>query len=190
MRTTPDAPPRRSAVGALAVLALHLQACSAAQYAVFSTECTNYFDWQSVALFYSHQQVRQPGYAIRLMACDKPDKYEGYNIGPTYPHPNYGQPRNNLVQDHYTPYNKPGSLYHWLFENPEPPGHWDLDRSEHYVLVMEPDMFFRQMVDCEALGAKRGVVISAPYPYLEGASNGMAQQFIDAKSANNAEAVG
>ena len=169
----------------IALLLVWLKPSRGAHYAVFSTECNSYFDWQSVALFYSHQLVQQPGYALRLMACDKPEGYSGLNIGPTYIHPNYGHPRNNLVQDHYTPYNKPGSLHHWLFENWQPP-----PDDDSYVLVIEPDMVFRKMIDCEALGAKPGVVISAPSPYLEGAVNGMAAQFVPNKVANQVDQVG
>ena len=169
-----------------ALLLSYVHFALGAHYAVFSTECNSYFDWQSIAWLYSHQMVQQPGYALRLMACDKPEGYPGLNIGPTYIHPNYGHPRNNHVQDHYTPYNKPGSLNHWLFENPTPP----VDDNNSYVLVMEPDMFFRKMVDCEELGAAPGIVVTSPSPYLEGAANGMAAQFVDGDAAGQVDQVG
>ena len=153
-------------------------------HTVFSTECNSYFDWQSVALFYSHNQVEQPGYITRLMACDHPGHYPGLDIGPTYIHPNYGNPKNNLVQDHYTPYNKPGSLYHWLFENAQVP------EADH-VLVVEPDMIFRKPIDCEKeLAVRPGVVASAPYSYLSGTDNGMAAQFVGAEALNRLDKVG
>ena len=66
-------------------------------------------------------QVRQLGYITRLMACDKPEGYPGLNIGPTYVHPNYGNTAVNGVQDHFVPYNKPGSLNHWLNHWRTPP---------------------------------------------------------------------
>ena len=135
-------------------------------------------------MFYSHDQVMQPGYITRLMACDHPEFYPGLDIGPTYVHPNYANPKGNLVNDHYAPYNKPGSLHHWLFENPNPP-HAD------YVLVVEPDMVFRKPIDCEfELGVRDGLVASAPYDYLSGTDNGMAAQFIGPESVDRLEKVG
>ena len=169
---------------AFACLALLLPGAAGVMHTVFSTECNSYFDWQSVALFYSHNQVEQPGYITRLMACDHPGHYPGLDIGPTYIHPNYGNPKNNLVQDHYTPYNKPGSLYHWLFENAQVP------EADH-VLVVEPDMIFRKPIDCEKeLAVRPGVVASAPYSYLSGTDNGMAAQFVGAEALNRLDKVG
>ena len=196
------------------VLQLLLACATGVMHTVFSTECTSYFDWcadqvqptnfasplltraqllisrcsrcarQSVAMFYSHDQVEQPGYITRLMACDHPEGYSGLDIGPTYVHPNYGSPKNNLVQDHYAPYNKPGSLYHWLFENPSPP-------VSDYVLVVEPDMVFRKPVDCERdLAVRRGMAASAPYGYLDGTDNGMAAQFVGPEILGRLDKVG
>ena len=169
---------------AVACLALLLPGAAGVMHTVFSTECSSYFDWQSVAMFYSHNQVEQPGYITRLMACDHPGHYPGLDIGPTYIHPNYGNPKTNLVQDHYTPYNKPGSLYHWLFENRQVP------EADH-VLVVEPDMIFRKPIDCEKeLAVRSGVVATAPYGYLSGTDNGMAAQFVGAEILNRLDKVG
>lgn len=40
-------------------------------HTVFSTECSPYFDWQSVGLVHSHRKVGMPGRITRLMACDE-----------------------------------------------------------------------------------------------------------------------
>jgi hypothetical protein len=135
-------------------------------------------------MFYSHDQVEQPGYITRLMACDHPLGYPGLDVGPTHVHPNYGSPKNNLVGDHYSPYNKPWSLYHWLFETPFPP-------QGDYVLVVEPDMIFRKPIDCERdLAVRQGRVATAPYGYLEGTDNGMAAQFVGAEILDRLDKVG
>lgn len=42
---------------------LYLSGAYGAHYTLFSTECTAFFDWQSVGLFYSHSQVSQPEFA-------------------------------------------------------------------------------------------------------------------------------
>ena len=153
-------------------------------HTVFSSECTSFFDWQATGLFYSHAQVLQPGYVTRLMACDHPHGYVGNDIGPTHVHPNYGSPKNNRVHDHYSPYNKPFALAHWLGNNPDPP-------KEEYILIVEPDTIFRKPVDCHRdLGVRPGVVASSPYSYLEGAENGMASQFVSPEGAGRVDRVG
>ena len=163
-----------------------LSATAASMHTVFSTECTSYFDWQSVGLFYSHQEVLQPGYITRLMACDHPDGYAGAGIGPTHVHPNYGNPKNNHVHDRYTPYNKPGALQHWLdntYTGTEPP--------PEYVLLVDPDTIFRKPIDCHReLGVRPGVAASSPRPYLEGVDNGMAAQFVSPEAVGRIDKVG
>jgi len=165
-----------------------LSAITASMHTVFSTECTSYFDWQSVGVFYSHQEVLQPGYITRLMACDHPAGYAGANIGPTHVHPNYGNPKNNHVHDRYTPYNKPGALQHWLDSTIDEP-----DRTEpppEYVLVVDPDTIFRKPIDCHReLGVRPGVVASSPRPYLEGVDNGMAAQFVSPEAVGRIDKV-
>ena len=153
-------------------------------HTVFSSECTSYFDWQAAGLFYSHTQVLQPGYVTRLMACDHPEGYAGSDIGPTHVHPNFALGKNNHVHDHYNPYNKPFSLQHWLDNAVEPV-------TQDYILIVEPDTVFRKPLDCHReLGVRPGVVASSPYPYLNGADNGMAAQFISSEGAARVDRVG
>jgi len=166
-----------------------LSATAASMHTVFSTECTSFFDWQSLGLFYSHQEVLQPGYITRLMACDHPAGYAGANIGPTHVHPNYGSPKNNYVHDHYTPYNKPGALQHWLETIMDEPGR--TEPPPEYVLIVDPDTIFRKPVDCHReLGVRPGVVASSPRPYLEGVDNGMAAQFVSPEAVGRIDKVG
>ena len=161
-----------------------LLAIAQGMHTVFSTECTNFFDWQSLGVFYSHQEVVQPGLITRLMACDHPADYAGADIGPTHIHPNFALPKNNHVHDHYLPYNKPWSVFHWLYNSVEP-------LTAEYILFVEPDTIFRKPIDCHSdLGARPGVVASSPRPFLQGADNGMAAQFVSPEAIGRIDKVG
>lgn len=55
-------------------------------HTVFSTECTTYFDWQTVGLVHSFHQSGQPGNLTRLLSCTDEDlkKYKGHDLAPTH----------------------------------------------------------------------------------------------------------
>ena len=63
-------------------------------HTVFSTECTPYFDWQTLGLLHSYERANQTGRITRLMACDD-ENYEGKDLtarfsnADTYVHKNY-----------------------------------------------------------------------------------------------------
>ena len=38
-------------------------------HTVFTTECTPYFNWQTLGLLHSHHKSGQPGPVTRLMSC-------------------------------------------------------------------------------------------------------------------------
>ena len=84
-------------------------------HTVFCAECTNNFDYKSIAAFWSHNVSGMPGgitrcahntlhgtrfaplpgcrwRAGRLLACDEAQlkHYKGMNIGPTFVHKNHG----------------------------------------------------------------------------------------------------
>ena len=141
------------------------------QHTGYSTTCKPFFDWQSLALAYSHQRVRQPGPLTRLLACDDDDAAErSARLGiRTYRHPDFGLPEHNRVQDHYAAYNKPAGVLHWL-THARP--------VERFVLIVESDMLLREPIDCEQLGVRPGVGASGLYEYLHGVHNGMARAFI------------
>ena len=44
-------------------------------HTVFLAECSDYFQWQSVGMFYSHKTSGQPGPVTRVMCCQ-----EGFDI--------------------------------------------------------------------------------------------------------------
>ena len=55
-------------------------------HTIFSTECTSYFDWQTVGLMHSFRMSGQPGNITRLLSCSNKDfkLYKGHNLAPTH----------------------------------------------------------------------------------------------------------
>lgn len=55
-------------------------------HTIFSTECTSYFDWQTVGLVHSFHLSGQPGNITRLLSCTDEDlkNYKGHNLAPTH----------------------------------------------------------------------------------------------------------
>lgn len=129
---------------------------------VFSTECTPYFDWQTLGLLSSYVKVKQAGKITRLMACDD-ENYGGKDLtdrfpnADTYVHRNYAKHPTN--GDEYPAYNKPYSILSWLNET-EP--------EEDFIVFLDADMVIRSRISVEAVGAKRGTPVSALYGYLKG----------------------
>ena len=136
---------------------------------VFSTECTTYFDWQTLGLAYSHiQAYDKAGLAhpplTRLMACDK-EAWAGEYLcsewshpsHSTHWHPNWGV--HPVTGDHYTPYNKPASVKHWL-ENGNP--------KARVVVILDADMVIRAPIGISQTGVLPGRPVSALYGYLIG----------------------
>lgn len=55
-------------------------------HTLFSVECQNYFDWQTVGLVHSFRKSGQPGPITRLLSCTDEEKknYRGTNLAPTF----------------------------------------------------------------------------------------------------------
>lgn len=55
-------------------------------HTIFSTECTPYFDWQTVGLVHSFHLSGQPGNITRLLSCTDEDlkQYTGHDLAPTH----------------------------------------------------------------------------------------------------------
>lgn len=58
---------------AVTVLAQDPKAPGPSMHTVFTTECTPYFNWQTLGLLYSHHKSGQPGPVTRLMSCTDQD---------------------------------------------------------------------------------------------------------------------
>ncbi|KAG8470608.1 hypothetical protein KFE25_009029 [Diacronema lutheri] len=137
-------------------------------HTVFSTECSPYFDWQSIGVAHTHKLVGQPGPITRLSACpeEKRNAERDAQIIATHYHPTWEvHPTNN---DTYSAYNMPASVIHWMEHTTV---------REEYVLYMDGDMTFRRPVDPAALGVRKGVAVGARYEYLYGLTNGIIQNF-------------
>lgn len=54
-------------------------------HTLFSVECQNYFDWQTVGLMHSFKKAQQPGPVTRLLSCTDEEKknYRGMHLAPT-----------------------------------------------------------------------------------------------------------
>lgn len=55
-------------------------------HTLFSTECSPYFDWQTVGLMHSFYLSGQPGNITRLLSCTEKDleQYKGRDLAPTH----------------------------------------------------------------------------------------------------------
>lgn len=55
-------------------------------HTIFSTECSPYFDWQTVGLVHSFHLSGQPGNITRLLSCTDEDlkQYKGHDLAPTH----------------------------------------------------------------------------------------------------------
>ena len=55
-------------------------------HTLFSVECQNYFDWQTVGLMNSYRKAKQPGPITRLLSCTDEEKksYRGMHLAPTF----------------------------------------------------------------------------------------------------------
>ena len=126
-------------------------------HTVFSTECDDYFDWQSLALYESWRRVGQRGRFTRLMACDEENSASALIVPDTHVHPNYR--RHPVTGDSYSAYNKPFSLYHWTT---------NANVTADFIIVLDADMIFRAPMTVELLGVRRGAPVSARYSYLKG----------------------
>lgn len=137
-------------------------------HTVFSTECSPYFDWQSIGVAHTHKLVGQSGPITRLSACplERRDLKRDSQIMRTHYHESWERhPTNN---DTYSAYNMPVSVIDWM-------KHATI--REEYVMYIDGDMLFRRPVDPRQLGVRRGVAVGARYDYLFGLSNAIISNF-------------
>ena len=157
-------------------------------HTVFCAECTTYFDWKSLGVFYTHRVSGMPGKITRLLACSDaqlavyPER--GMKMGPTFVHKNYidDPTRCDPVSKYCDPssgsYNKPAAVMHWSQE---------AQIAEEYVLYVDADMLLRAPLDPIELGAKRGRVVSEHVGYLDvGIRNGLVDNFVPGGEAARA----
>lgn len=68
-----------------AVADVEIQKAPWRMHTLFSVECNNYFDWQTVGLIHSYHKAKQPGPITRLLSCTEEEKknYKGMDLAPT-----------------------------------------------------------------------------------------------------------
>ncbi|XP_030482587.2 peptidyl serine alpha-galactosyltransferase [Cannabis sativa] len=135
-------------------------------HTLFSTECTTYFDWQTVGFMHSFYLSGQPGKITRLLSCTNEDlqKYQGIDLAPTHIVPSMS--RHPLTGDWYPAINKPAAVLHWLH-------HTEIDAE--YIVILDADMILRGPITPWEFNAARGHPVSTPYEYLIGCDNELAQ---------------
>ncbi|KEH17101.1 hypothetical protein MtrunA17_Chr7g0228921 [Medicago truncatula] len=135
-------------------------------HTVFSTECSSYFDWQTVGLMHSFHLSGQPGNITRLLSCSDEDLklYKGRNLAPTHYVPSMSQ--HPLTGDWYPAINKPAAVLHWL-------NHANIDAE--FIVILDADMIMRGPITPWEFKAARGKPVSTPYDYLIGCDNELAK---------------
>ena len=106
---------------------------------VFSTDCSGYQHWQSIASYYSFRRAGHLGPVTRVVSGCKQNQEEAIRteFGQIQQHSSNNQlrlhftPSFALGGSHYKYSNKPGGLYHWM-------NHTTIDES--VVALVDPDM--------------------------------------------------
>ncbi|KAK1270019.1 hypothetical protein QJS04_geneDACA014047 [Acorus gramineus] len=135
-------------------------------HTLFSTECSPYFDWQTVGFVHSFHLSGQPGNITRLLSCTEQDlkSYAGHDLAPTHYVPSMN--RHPLTGDWYPAINKPAAVLHWL-------NHVETDAE--FIVILDADMILRGPITPWEYGAERGRPVSTPYDYLIGCDNELAK---------------
>jgi hypothetical protein len=127
-------------------------------HVIFSTDCSDYQNWQSITLFYSAIMCGQTGYISRIASgCSEAEQADlAKTYGKLFAEFYQGSNTDTLGQDgltirvHFTPdfkhdeqtnrkyafYNKPRGLQHWL-QNAVP-----AIPADEVVALLDPDMIF------------------------------------------------
>ncbi|KAK4358393.1 hypothetical protein RND71_024003 [Anisodus tanguticus] len=79
-------------------------------HTVFSVECQDYFDWQTVGLMHSYKKAQQPGPITRLLSCTDEERkgYRGMKLAPTFEVPSMS--RHPKTGDCYKKAQQPGPI--------------------------------------------------------------------------------
>ncbi|WJX75820.1 Peptidyl serine alpha-galactosyltransferase [Trifolium repens] len=137
-------------------------------HTLFSVECGNYFDWQTVGLMHSFRKVKQPGHITRLLSCTDEQKksYRGMHLAPTFEVPSMSI--HPVTGDRYPAINKPAGVLYWLKHSKDA-------ENVDWVLILDADMIIRGPIRPWQIGAEKGRPVAAYYGYLIGCDNILAQ---------------
>ncbi|XVF16275.1 hypothetical protein REPUB_Repub10bG0017100 [Reevesia pubescens] len=137
-------------------------------HTLFSVECQNYFDWQTVGFMHSFKKAQQPGPVTRLLSCTKEEKknYKGMDLAPTLEVPSMST--HPKTGDWYPAINKPAGIVHWLKHSKDA-------QNVDWVVILDADMILRGPIIPWELGAEKGRPVAAYYGYLVGCDNILAK---------------
>ncbi|GLU11386.1 hypothetical protein SLE2022_281370 [Rubroshorea leprosula] len=137
-------------------------------HTLFSVECQNYFDWQTVGFMRSFKKAQQPGKVTRLLSCTDEEKktYRGMKLAPTLEVPSMS--RHPRTGDWYPAINKPAGIVHWLKHSKDA-------ENVDWVVILDADMIIRGPIIPWELGAEKGRPVAALYGYLVGCDNILAK---------------
>ncbi|XP_022739358.1 peptidyl serine alpha-galactosyltransferase-like isoform X1 [Durio zibethinus] len=137
-------------------------------HTLFSVECQNYFDWQTVGFMHSFKKAQQPGPVTRLLSCTKEEKknYKGMDLAPTLEVPSMS--KHPKTGDWYPAINKPAGIVHWLKHSKDA-------QNVDWVVILDADMILRGPIIPWELGAEKGRPVAAYYGYLVGCDNILAK---------------
>ena len=158
-------------------------------HVVFSTDCSEYQDWQSILLFYSAMAAGQPGYVTRIASgCDDSKRPKLTRLYKELFSDSIGGDRFNV---HFTPdfkkdnatkktydfYNKPRGLQHFLKNYQQ-----SVLSGSVAIALIDPDMVFTRRLLPYVRGhadllfdTKRQTILDAPVAVARGTP--VAQQY-------------
>ena len=114
-------------------------------HVVFSTDCSDYHNWQSYVLFYHAQKIGQPGTITRIASGCSADQtltmrdFHYHHVEPISPRfkthftPSYSE----IDGDHFPYFNKPFGVRHWM---EHVLGFPHADDKDAIVILIDPDM--------------------------------------------------
>eukprot|EP01121_Diplochlamys_sp_Union-15-3_P002797 TRINITY_DN1260_c0_g1_i4.p1 TRINITY_DN1260_c0_g1~~TRINITY_DN1260_c0_g1_i4.p1 ORF type:complete len:389 (+),score=38.42 TRINITY_DN1260_c0_g1_i4:20-1186(+) len=117
---------------------------------VFTTDCSEFHDWQSVGMIESWLNLNKPHNLTRIISCDEhplPDRI--IRMKEAYPEVNFVQVKTaqGFKGDTMPELNKPTAVYQWLLQE---------NINEDYVLVTDCDLVLLEPWDI------RGVALGTP----------------------------
>eukprot|EP01025_Chloroclados_australasicus_P052133 TRINITY_DN6067_c1_g1_i1.p1 TRINITY_DN6067_c1_g1~~TRINITY_DN6067_c1_g1_i1.p1 ORF type:complete len:651 (-),score=58.20 TRINITY_DN6067_c1_g1_i1:656-2545(-) len=142
-------------------------------HTIFLTECSMYFEWQTLGVVYSIKRSGHPGPVVRVMCCTEEQRKsltrEYLELAPTHIAPSYTV--HPVTGDVYSAYNKPLAVIDYMEKMGD-------TIEEDYVMVMDADMLIRLPLIPAELGVKRGIATGAYFGYLKGVTNDLAKRHI------------
>jgi len=118
----------------------------------FSTDCSNYLNWQSVGLIESWLELNKPFNLTRIVTCDETLPQSVLTMQQAYPDVTFFQTKTPLALfgDTMKELNKPVGVYQWIHE---------AQINEDYVIILDADWILLQPFDIR--GVARGRPLSA-----------------------------